>query len=670
MTGYSDGSRYESAFSLIVIGRMGHILSLILVAVLSWPASAMAGDESVGTTSANFLKIPPEARAAAMGEAFVALSDDESSLTYNPAGSARILQDEISATHIEWFQGLHLEHLGGIFELGSFGTVGADINWLQVDSLVETERIANTSDPLQNYQVTGSFSPHDAALTFGYADPIGEHLNLGANLSIIQQNIDTSNGWGASLDLGAQWLNAFKGLDLGLLLSNLGTPISVGSTAYQLPLDFTGGLLYHMPIRLPTVLTLDVGIPVDNVIDWGLGAETWLYDTLALRLGYHGGFINALTAGAGFRLSGLQVDYAWVPYDELGETSRITASYRFGTPPIGLGLERALIGPIGDADKRDTAWLPQVKQANDVRRWTLSVIDATGRVVATQKGEGAIPSRIVYSGRDDSNLPLPDQLVTAQLEVEFEGGIISDAKGPALELDSTPPKLQFDVTPKIHVPGGAAILIPARFTMAATDKNGIGSWSMEIHKKTGELFRSYKGTGNPPAELVWDGNDDAGNPVSSGQVYICRFFAQDSLGNRNEAMPLAQIVLLREVHFSMASDALFDVGKADVKIDAYQELKLMKAKILSYVSAGGIVEIVGHTDNQPVHTSVYGSNEALSLARAQAVVKFFVTLLDMDEKMFKAVGRGDTQPMTGNDSPEGREKNRRVEIVIHGTSYQ
>src|SRR5258707_12164005 len=89
------------------------------------PSLAIAGVESVGTTSANFLKIPPHARASAMGEAFSAVSDDETALIYNPAGIARSLQNQVSATHIEWFQGIHLEPLGGYLGLGELATQGA-----------------------------------------------------------------------------------------------------------------------------------------------------------------------------------------------------------------------------------------------------------------------------------------------------------------------------------------------------------------------------------------------------------------------------------------------------------------------------------------------------------------------------------------------------------------
>src|SRR5687767_8704656 len=92
------------------------------LALVGLPSFLGAGAESVGTTSANFLKIPSHARAAAMGEAFVALSDDETALTYNPAGTAQILQNQLSASHIEWFQGIRLEHFGGVYGLGPLGS--------------------------------------------------------------------------------------------------------------------------------------------------------------------------------------------------------------------------------------------------------------------------------------------------------------------------------------------------------------------------------------------------------------------------------------------------------------------------------------------------------------------------------------------------------------------
>ena len=74
--------------------------------------------------------------------------------------------------------------------------------------------------------------------------------------------------------------------------------------------------------------------------------------------------------------------------------------------------------------------------------------------------------------------------------------------------------------------------------------------------------------------------------------------------------------------------------------------------------------------SEPTVHSVYGSNQALSLARAQAVVKFMVDLLGMDPAILAAKGAGESRPKTSNDTAEGRQANRLVEVVVHVKEYR
>jgi len=77
---------------------------------------------------------------------------------------------------------------------------------------------------------------------------------------------------------------------------------------------------------------------------------------------------------------------------------------------------------------------------------------------------------------------------------------------------------------------------------------------------------------------------------------------------------------------------------------------------------GGTVLITGHTDNQPIRTLQFPSNWHLSQARADAVKDELAKLLD--PKVLKAEGRADAEPVTDNDTPAGRAKNRRVELTL------
>lgn len=76
----------------------------------------------------------------------------------------------------------------------------------------------------------------------------------------------------------------------------------------------------------------------------------------------------------------------------------------------------------------------------------------------------------------------------------------------------------------------------------------------------------------------------------------------------------------------------------------------------------GDVQVQGFTDNQPIHSARFPSNFELSLARAQAVADVLADTIPRDR--MRVNGRGATAPLQPNDTPAGREANRRTEIVI------
>jgi type VI secretion system protein ImpK len=77
----------------------------------------------------------------------------------------------------------------------------------------------------------------------------------------------------------------------------------------------------------------------------------------------------------------------------------------------------------------------------------------------------------------------------------------------------------------------------------------------------------------------------------------------------------------------------------------------------------GSVEVVGHTDDMPVHSLQFASNTQLSLARAQAVRAVMLRTF-LDAGRISAEGRGDADPIVSNATPESREQNRRIEILL------
>lgn len=115
------------------------------------------------------------------------------------------------------------------------------------------------------------------------------------------------------------------------------------------------------------------------------------------------------------------------------------------------------------------------------------------------------------------------------------------------------------------------------------------------------------------------------------------------------------------------SVAFFESGRSEITEE--MKLKLEKiSPILKTLSARHDIVVEGHTDSVPIRTKQFESNWELSTARATSVVKH---LLDIDfvPKRLSAVGYGEFHPSVPNDSPENRQKNRRVVFFVKNNPY-
>lgn len=112
----------------------------------------------------------------------------------------------------------------------------------------------------------------------------------------------------------------------------------------------------------------------------------------------------------------------------------------------------------------------------------------------------------------------------------------------------------------------------------------------------------------------------------------------------------------------LPDDILFDTGRADLRPDARPILDEL-SRMLASLPGNNPVRVEGNTDNVPISTAEFPDNWALSVARATAVLR--VILADgFDPTRISAAGYADQRPIASNATPEGRAKNRRVEIVV------
>jgi chemotaxis protein MotB len=105
---------------------------------------------------------------------------------------------------------------------------------------------------------------------------------------------------------------------------------------------------------------------------------------------------------------------------------------------------------------------------------------------------------------------------------------------------------------------------------------------------------------------------------------------------------------------------MFESGKAELKEEMKEKLQEMAELLKSKPDM--TLQVYGHTDNVPINTAQFSSNWELSSARGLAVVHFLIEECGVPKSRLSAAAFGESRPLVPNDSPENREKNRRVEF--------
>lgn len=331
-----------------------------LLVIISFSSAAYVF--SAGTTSANFLKIAPGARPAAIGEAYTAVANDASAIYWNSAGLANLKQKEFVLSHNIWFQDIQHSFVAFAVPLNSTLSrypsnkcIGISATYLNSGSMERRDA---------NGALSGdSFNANDLSVSCAYGSnlyrAIGYPLSAGLAVKFIRQNIAEYSANSVAFDAGLMYPVKAAGmpLNIGLAVQNVGTPVKFISEAYPLPMTWKAGVSFMPFVKsaLPLMVSFDASFPNDNEMSWRVGTEYSAGSMLQLRAGYMNQDTmtrSALTGGnlgssdssiatrltglmAGFGLniplnrfsgsgSALSLDYAFVPYGELGNTHRIS----------------------------------------------------------------------------------------------------------------------------------------------------------------------------------------------------------------------------------------------------------------------------------------------------------------------------------------------------------
>ncbi|HTY35543.1 MAG TPA: PorV/PorQ family protein [Bacteroidota bacterium] len=259
------------------------------------------------STGASQLKIPLDARSAALGESNVADEGQLSAWLVNPANLFSHGNLTISLTHNQWIQESQSEYLA-VQIPATFGTIGMGVSTNTVPG-IEIRDIPGPS--------LGTFSARFAVFQMGLALQPFPAVTVGASGKFVYQKLYADDGTGFGFDFGAHYQTPLPGLRIAASITNTGTLQPLRTERSDLPAYFRGGLAYSFGID--DFVFIVNGCSANNLEQsehHAIGSiEATYKHSVSMRLGYASGYESrGLTAGLGVQYEFLQFSYAYVPF--------------------------------------------------------------------------------------------------------------------------------------------------------------------------------------------------------------------------------------------------------------------------------------------------------------------------------------------------------------------
>jgi hypothetical protein len=323
------------------------LLKSVIIIFTTLALAAPAHSAGPGTSAATFLQLGFGARPLGLGEAYVAMADDVAALYYNPAGLAYSNRSQFSRQESKQYEMLvsHSLHIQDI-KMSQLGLLkrpwGLAVTHLGIGGI---ER--RTSETVS---ADGTFGAQDMSMAVSYAHRMNG-IGMGGTMKIIRQTIGEFSATAYAVDAGVLYRMRGKPISLGASLTNLGTEVKFIDRGFPLPMTMRFGATFGMTRKFPHALSVQVDVPRDNDIALRLGLEYLGFGPFALRAGYRttsgaqrtaalgrslgsqAGSISefyGMFMGTGFRSKFGNMDYALLPFGELGNTHRFSFTLKFG----------------------------------------------------------------------------------------------------------------------------------------------------------------------------------------------------------------------------------------------------------------------------------------------------------------------------------------------------
>jgi hypothetical protein len=325
-----------------MIGRIRNRLALIVV--LSLLPAGVVSAQKVGSTSMQFLKVMPSARAAALGEAYSVIASGAEAVHWNPAGVASVQGHQVALTYVDWIFDARQGAFAYATSLGRLGAIGFQIQYVDFGTFEETSNERPYINDPERVGLTGrTFRPYSYLFGVAYSRELTDRFSLGFGAKFVHESLfDTGNmramirqgvyddvdTWasGVLFDVGIRYATGFRSVEIASAIQNFGPDVTYAVESYPVPLMFRVGIsadLVGPEALLGTgspdnrvKAAFDLFHPNDYAQQAHFGIEYDFQRILALRAGYKFFYdSDGLTLGAGLNHAiggvGLSIDYSY-----------------------------------------------------------------------------------------------------------------------------------------------------------------------------------------------------------------------------------------------------------------------------------------------------------------------------------------------------------------------
>ena len=192
---------------------------------------------------------------------------------------------------------------------------------------------------------------------------------------------------------------------------------------------------------------------------------------------------------------------------------------------VMLAASDAAFNPNG---KRKTVTYTASLKASSVKSYNFEIKNAKGAVVFALQGNGNVPQKITWNGKDKAGAVCPDGLYSASVSIESANGSKARADALPVEIDTVAPSVDITLSDTTFSPDGDSR--KDKVKAAAANSTSEDEWLAKIVNAKGEVVKTFDWRGKVPAKFDWDGSDDSGNKAADG-VYSLSISAADKAGN-------------------------------------------------------------------------------------------------------------------------------------------